>query len=78
MSGVDEFQHLFVAVEWLSRPVFGDRGEQAVLDRIPFGGTGWIMRDGDGEAEGVAELRLNFGLPGPGSATVAAAGVGPP
>jgi len=34
------------------------------------------MSDGDGDAEGVAYLGLDFGLPGPGSATVAAAGVG--
>ena len=34
------------------------------------------MSDGDGETERVAYLCLDFGLPGPGSATVAAAGVG--
>ena len=46
-----------------------------MLDGIPFGGAGGIVSDGNGEVEGIAHLRLNFGLPGPGSAAVAAAGV---
>jgi hypothetical protein len=32
----NEFEHLFVAVEWLGRPVFGNLREQAVLDGIPL------------------------------------------
>ena len=35
-----------------------------------------IVSDGHGDAEPIAYLCLDFGLPGPGSATVAAAGVG--
>ena len=50
----NEFEHFFVAVEWLSRPVLGDLGEQAVLDGIPFGGARWVVSDGDGDAEGIA------------------------
>ena len=46
-----------------------------MLDGIPFGGAGGIVSDRDGEAEWIAQLRLKFGLPGPGTATVAAARV---
>jgi hypothetical protein len=72
----NEFEHLFVAVEWLGSPVLGNFGEQAVLDGIPLGGASRVVSDGDGDAEGIAYLSLKSDLPGPGSATVAAAGVG--
>ena len=75
-GGADEFEHFFVAVQGFGGPVFGDLGEQPVLDGIPFGSTGRIVSDGDCEAEAIAQLSLEFDLPGPGSATVAAAGVG--
>ena len=39
-GGADEFEHFFVAVQGLGSPVFGDLGEQSVLDGIPFGSTG--------------------------------------
>ena len=47
-----------------------------MLDGIPFGGPGGIVSDRDSKAEWIAQLCLNFGLPGPGTATVAAARVG--
>ena len=47
-----------------------------MLDGIPLGGAGGVVSDGDGETEGIAYLSLESDLPGPGSATVAAAGVG--
>src|ERR1035438_6131517 len=46
-----------------------------MLDRMPFGSAGGIVRHRDREAECIAHPRLNFGLPGPGTATVAAARV---
>src|SRR6266508_5727429 len=46
-----------------------------MFDGIPLGCTGWVMSDGNGDAECVAQLSLDFSLPGPGSATVAAARV---
>src|SRR5438132_346107 len=57
-------------------PVLRNLGEQSVLDGIPFGGAGRVVSDGDGDAKGIADLSLKFDLPSPGSATVAAAGVG--
>jgi hypothetical protein len=36
-----------------------------VLDWIPFGSTGGIVRDGGGDAKRVAQLSLDFGFPGP-------------
>ena len=53
-GGANEFEHLFVAVQRLGRPVFGDLGEQPVLDGVPFGSTGRIVGDGDCEAEAIA------------------------
>lgn len=44
-----------------------------MLDGIPFGGAGGIVCDRNREAECVAHLSLNFGLPGPGAAAVATA-----
>src|ERR1019366_7242171 len=44
-----------------------------MLDGIPFGSAGGIVCDRYREAECVAHLRLKFGLPDPGAATVAAA-----
>ena len=53
-GGANEFEHLFVAVQRLGRPVFGDLGEQPVLDGVPFGSTGRIVGAGDREAEAIA------------------------
>ena len=76
MGGADELEHLFVGEQWLSSPVLGDLGEETMFDGIPFGGAGRIMSDGDGEAEGVAQLSLDFGLPGPAAVAIAATRVG--
>src|ERR1035438_4362808 len=71
----DEVEDLGIAVKRLGGPVFGDFGEQAVLDGIPFGSAGGVMGNGYGEPKAVAELALKLGLPGAGTATVAAAGI---
>src|ERR1043166_1926962 len=72
----DEVEDLGVTVERLGGPVFGDFGEQAVLDGIPLGSAGGVMSNGYGEPEAVAELGLKFGLPGASTAAVAATGIG--
>src|ERR1035437_9372281 len=72
-GSADEFEHLFIAVQWLGSPVLGDLREQTMLDGIPFGGSGGIMSNRDGETEWIAQLCLKFGLPCPGTATVTAA-----
>ena len=74
-GGADEAENLLIAIERLAGPVFGDFREQAVLDGIPFGSTGWIVGNGEGEAEGVGQLRLEFGFPGTATTAIAAAGV---
>jgi hypothetical protein len=53
-GSANESEHRFVAVEWLGGPVFGDLRKQPVLDGIPFGGTGRVVSDGDGDAERIA------------------------
>ena len=45
----DEIEDFWVAVEGLGSPVFGDFGEQAVLDGIPFGSASRIVSNGHGE-----------------------------
>ena len=70
-GSANEVEHFVVAVQWLGSPVLGDLGEQAMLDGIPFGGAGEIVSDRNGEAEWMAQLSLDFGLPGPGTAPVA-------
>src|SRR6266850_5278891 len=72
----DEVEYFEVTVERLGSPVFGDFGEQAVLDGIPFGSAGGVVSNGYGEPKAVAELALKFGFPGAGTATVAAASIG--
>jgi hypothetical protein len=73
---------------WLSggsaRPVFGDLGEQSVLHGILLGSARRVVSDDNGDAEFMADLDLDFDLPGLGGATVAArqnrpeaAGMGP-
>jgi len=47
-----------------------------MLDRIPLGSAGRVVRDGGRDPEGIAQLVLNLGFPAPGSATVAATRVG--
>jgi len=75
-SVADEVEDFGVAVKRLGGPVLGDFGEQAVLDGIPFGSAGGVVSNGHCEPKAVAELALQFDLPGSGTATVAAAGIG--
>jgi len=75
-GGANEFEHLFIAIQWLGSPVLGDLGEEAVLDGIPFGSAGRVMSDRNDESECIAQPSLEFGFPDPGSATVAATRVG--
>ena len=72
----DEVEDFGVTVERLGGPVFGDLGKQAVLDGIPFGSTGGVVSNGDGESKAVAELTLQFGFPGASTATITTAGIG--
>src|SRR5258708_4412474 len=75
-SIADEAEDFGVTVKRLGGPVFGDFGEQAVLDGIPFGSAGGVVGNGHCEPKAVAELGLKFSFPGAGTTTVAAAGIG--
>ena len=72
----DEVENFGVAIKRFRGPVFGNLGEQAVLDGIPFGSAGGVVSNGYCEPKAVAELGLKFGFPGAGAATVTAAGIG--
>jgi hypothetical protein len=74
-GGADEAEDLLIAIERLASPVLGDFREEAVFDGIPFGSTGWIVSNREGQGEGVGQLRLEFCFPGTATTAVAAAGV---
>ena len=75
-SRADEVQHLLIAIEGLTGPVFGDFGKESMLNGIPLGSASGIVSDGDLEVESIGELRLDFGFPGAATTAVAAASVG--
>ena len=47
-----------------------------MLDGISFGGAGRVVRDGDNESEIIAQLPLNFLLPGTTPRAITAASIG--
>ena len=59
-GGADELESLFVSVERFSRPVPADLAEQTVLDGVPFGGSGRVVRKSDAQAQTIAQLTLNL------------------
>src|SRR5262249_44697029 len=59
--------------ERLPLPVPADLAEEAMLNRIPLRAPRWVVTDGYGQLEAVAEMLLQIDLPGSGSAPVAAA-----
>jgi hypothetical protein len=63
-GGAREVEDLLVGVQGFGRPVSRNLGEEAMLDRIPFGSTGGIVGHGHGEGKGVGQLGLEFGFPG--------------
>ena len=73
--GPNEAEDLLVAVERLAGPVFGDLGEEAMLDGVPLGRARRIVSHGEGETEDIRELELEFGFPGAGPAAITAAGI---
>ena len=75
-GGAKEVENLLIAVQRFGGPVLGNFGKQAMFDGIPFGSARRIVSHSHGQSEGVGELRLEFGLPGMASTTIAATGVG--
>jgi len=71
-----EVQDLLIAIEGLTGPVFGDFRKESMLNGIPLGSAGGIVSNGDVEAKGIGDLRLDFGFPRAATTAVAAAGVG--
>jgi len=72
----DEVEDLLITIEGFTSPVFGNFGEESMLNGIPFGSASGIVSDSDSEVKAVGELRLEFGFPSPPPTAVAAAGVG--
>jgi hypothetical protein len=72
-SGIVE--DLLVGVEWFTSPVSRHLRKKTMLDRVPFGSSGWIVGHGDRQCKRVGQLRLELGLPGIAAIAVAAAGI---
>jgi len=72
----DKVKDLLVAIERFARPVFGDFGEEPMLDGIPLGSASGVVSDGDVEMKAIGELSLQFRFPSPAATTVAATRVG--
>src|SRR3989442_13891814 len=72
-GGADKPEDLLVAVERLAGPVLRDLGEETMLDGIPLERARGVVRHGDGEAEEIDKLGLEFGLPGAPPIPIAAA-----
>ena len=75
-GGADKLQGFLVTVQRLGCPVPADLAEQAMLDRVPFGGAGRIVRDGDAESQAIAQLALDLLLPGAALRPIAATRIG--
>ena len=75
LSGAGIVEDFLVRVQWFASPVSRDFRKQTMLDGIPFGSTGWIVGNGEDQAEGVGQLRLEFCFPGTATTAVAATGV---
>ena len=71
-----KLQGLLITVQRLGFPVFADLAEQSMLDRIPFGSAGWVVRNGDAQSQAIAQLPLNFLLLGAALCPMATASVG--
>ena len=54
--GADIFEHRLVTHQRLASPVLFDMAKQFVFNRIPFGGTGRQMGDGNRQTEFVGYL----------------------
>ena len=75
-GGASVVENLLVGIERFARPVPGDFREQAMLDGIPLGSTGWKMSNRHVESKGVGQLGLDLGFPCVASTAVATAGIG--
>ena len=72
----DEVEDLLITIEGFTGPVFGNFGEESMLNGIPFGSASGIVSDSDSEVKAVGELSLEFSFPSPPPIAVAAAGIG--
>ena len=63
LGGASIVEDLLVGIQRFGFPVSAT-SEQAMLDGIPFGSTGGVVRNGDAQSQAIAQLPLNFLLPG--------------
>ena len=72
--GPNEFENCFVTDQGLSSPVLADLRKQAMLNRIPLGSSGRIMRHSDRQSEFIRHSLQSI-FPSPGAIAVGIAAV---
>lgn len=53
--GPNEVEYRRITVQGMTGPVPADQVEHAMLHQVPFGGSGWIMVNGDNQTELVSQ-----------------------
>jgi len=71
----DQGQRFVKRDEWLSRPIAANGAKEPLLDRVAFGGSGWVMTDADCQAESVSQQRLKRLFPQAEAVTMATASI---
>src|SRR5271156_5940645 len=74
-SCANVIQNCLVAVERPSSPIFTDLTEQPVFNRIPLGGSSWIMAHCYGDVVTVTKFLLKIDLPSPVPESIAPAAI---
>lgn len=74
-SRPNELEDGLIADQRFAFPVTANEREKPVLNRIPFGGTGGQVGDGDGQVKFVSQL-LQPPLPEPAPMTIATSAIG--
>jgi hypothetical protein len=74
-GGTNEVENLLIAVERFAGPVLGDLRKETMLDGVPFRSSCLVVGDGEGQAVGIGQLRLELGFPSAATIAVTAAGI---
>lgn len=71
----DKVEHSVKGIQGPTSPVERDLVEETILNRVVLGGPGRIVADKDRQVKAVGQLALQFELPQPEPAAIAAAGI---
>ncbi len=69
-------QHQVKRAQWGTRPGFADFTEKPMLDGVPLGGAGRVVRDGNGQAQTISQFLLELLFKNPTARGIGAAPIG--